>query len=296
VPRPMPTISVVIPTYHRYDALEHTVQDLSRQTVAPREIIVVDNTPVAERHKPVWFDRTGDACKVVYVSSSMEGRVNVARNEGLRIASADYVVLLDDDMDLAPNFLERFLEVHAEGWDAVAGEVIENGRALDTPALAGRPLWAVLRHRRGVDHCHTIAVPSCLVSMRRTMIESLDYLDEAFLYSFDDYDLGFRIWQKGYTLIFDRRVSARHLKLPHGGSRQTLVGAKRRLNRYTAKYHFLAKHFDKRSVRLEWLTDLTLGCWDNRRRPLQALREAMVVVRALRLAPSYANSDRERVR
>src|SRR6202011_5901127 len=98
-------------------------------------------------------------------------------------------------------------------------------------------------------------------------IERLDYLDESFIYNYDDYDLGYRIWRGGYTLIHDPRVIAHHLKLPTGGSRRDLVGNKRRLNKYTAKYYFLLKHFGVPAVRIEFISDVLLTIWDNRLSP-----------------------------
>jgi GT2 family glycosyltransferase len=281
------TISVVIPTFHRYDALGDTVHDLMRQTVPPKEIIVVDNTTLAERRKPDYLVST-PFTQCMYVSSRCEGRVNVARNEGLVRATSDYVVLFDDDMQLAEDLMEKFLTVHSEGWDAVTGVIIEGGRILDTPEMGGRPLWSVLRHRHGFSRGHTIAVPSCFVSMRTEMVRNIGPLDEAFIYNYDDYDLGFRIWKSGHTLVHDPRVSAHHLKLAQGGSRKNLVGHKRRLNKYTAKYYFLSKHFNKRAARAEFLTDLVLVLWDGRVHPLAAAQKALLIVRAFRQSPAYA--------
>ena len=79
----MDTISVVIPTYHRYEPLERTVRDLLKQTVPPKQIIVVDNTATAERSRPDYLESTA-ATECVYISSSQVGRVNVARQEGLK--------------------------------------------------------------------------------------------------------------------------------------------------------------------------------------------------------------------
>jgi GT2 family glycosyltransferase len=285
----MPTISVIIPTFYRYDALEDTVKDLLGQTAAPKQIIIVDNTCFSDRKRPDYLTST-PSTECLYVSSSCEGKVNVARNEGLRQADADYVVLLDDDMNLPEDFLENFLKVHSEGWDAVTGLVIEEGRLLETPEGGSRPFWAVLRHRHGDVRSHTIAVPSCFISMRTEMIRALGYLDEAFIYSYDDYDLGLRIWKSGYTLIHDPRVRGHHLKLPRGGSRKDLVGRKRRLNKLTAKYYFISKHFDSRAAKIELVTDFLFALLDGRGNPVRAVKEIVLSIQAFRSFPKYAQN------
>jgi Predicted glycosyltransferases len=282
----MATISAIIPTFYRYEALEDTIKDLLSQTVPPHQIIIIDNTTLVDRKKPEYLSSPSfDRC--LYISSSCEGRVNIARNEGLRQVTADFAVLLDDDMHLPEDFLANILQVHSEGWDAVTGVVIEDGQPLDTPGNGNRPLWAVLRHHRKDSRCHTIAVPSCLISMRTAMIKDLGYLDEAFIYSYDDYDLGLRIWEHGYTLIYDSRVLAHHLKLPRGGSRQILLGRKRVLNKYTAKYYFLSKHFSERAVRIEFINDIMLTLWDRRAHPLRAIEDVFLACKAFRRFPKY---------
>jgi GT2 family glycosyltransferase len=282
------TISVVIPTFHRYEPLRNTVLDLMRQTVPPREIIIVDNTDLADRKEPDYLKSSGST-ECVYISSRCTGRVNVARNEGLRRATADYVVLLDDDMELPADFLENFLTVHAEGWDAVTGMVHEDGQLLESPKPSRSPLWYVLRHRHGASRGHTIAVPSCFISMRNRMIQELGYLDEAYIYNYDDYDLGFRIWNQGYTLIHDPRVTGHHLKLPHGGSRKDLTGRLRKLNKYTAKYYFLAKHFTTQAAKTEFVNDLMFILWNERRRPMRCIKSLKLVFEAFRSYPAYSN-------
>lgn len=219
--------------------------------------------------------------------------MNVARNEGLKAVTADYAVLFDDDMSLPPECLENVLQVHAEGWDAVTGVLWEEGVLLESrKGDSRRPLWDVLRSKHGVSRCHTIAVPECFVSMRTEMIERLDYLDEAFIYNYDDYDLGYRIWKGGYTLVHDPRVVAHHLKLPMGGSRRDLRGNKRRLNKYTAKYYFLLKHFGSTAVRIEFFNDVLLTMCDNRGSLRRMARELYLQGRAFKGYRKYGSETK----
>jgi len=283
-----PTLSVVIPTFHRYEALENTVKDLLGQTVPPKQIIVVDNTRRKNRKRPSFLVST-KRTEVIYVSSAGEARVNVARNEGLREVTSNYVIMFDDDMALPIDCLEKFLEVHSEGWDAVTGTIIEAGSILQHTRNGSRPLWSLMRHWHGESRGHTIAVPSGFVSMRMDMIRKLGFLDEAFVLNYDDYDLGYRIWKSGYTLIHDPRVSAHHLKLPAGGSREELTGLRRRLNKYTAKYYFLAKHFTHRAVVIEFATDLILALWDFKWNLPRVVSELQLVIKGFCRRGQYAN-------
>ena len=282
----MATISVVIATFHRPEALEKTIRDLLLQTVLPKQIIVVDNSTTDERRKPKSFSVTG-LVECIYLEATKEGFVNAARNEGLRRVTADYAVLMDDDMSLPRDLLENFLAIHEEGWDAVAGMVSERGVPVPSRPTTGLPFWNLVRHRHGTSRGHTIAVPSCLVSLRQKMLEEIGFLDEAFVYNYDDYDLGLRIWLGGFTLIQDPRANASHLKAPLGGSRKNLLGDERILNKYTAKYYFIHKHFGRRATRMEFAADLISSFANCRQKHFRVVRDLVIYFKAFRKYRAY---------
>src|SRR5262245_10127240 len=61
--------------------------------------------------------------RLVHVPNVTPGPAGPAYNRGLALATGDFVVLMDADVVLAPDWLGRVLARHAEGWDAVAGGV-----------------------------------------------------------------------------------------------------------------------------------------------------------------------------
>jgi GT2 family glycosyltransferase len=277
----MNSISVVIPTYHRYDALRGTVMDLLNQKRPPDQIIVVDNTDLSARQPPDYFAST-EKTECVYVSSCQEGRVNVARNEGLSKVTSTFVLFFDDDMSVPEECIANFMAVHEEGWDAVTGAIQEQGRILDAKEFSSnRPLWRLLRTQHGETRGTTIGVPSGFVSIRTTALKGLGGFDETFIYHYDDYDLGLRLWKGGFAVVRDPRVTVTHLKAPSGGGRMISGWHERRLNKYRAKYYFMTKHFNKRAARLEVLTDIMFIFSDRRGRPFAILKELRVIWRAI---------------
>ena len=226
--------------------------------------------------------------EIVYIASTAFGKVNQARNEGLRQVTSEYVLLLDDDMQLPPDCLAEFLRAHADGAEVVHGSLIESGTELESSHGGDRPIWNVLRHRHAAKRCHTIAVSSGFVSMRTDAIRSIGYLDEAFLYSYDDWDLGYRLWTAGYITIHEPRVFATHLKALEGGARPLVNGRLGQLNKFTAKYYFLAKHFTRRAVRIEFLTDILLAFAEGKQHPFNLLNECSLRWEAYRRFPTYA--------
>jgi GT2 family glycosyltransferase len=286
VVNPSARLSVVIPTCSRYDALEDTVCDLLRQTEPPSQIIVVDTTPEAERQRSASLVST-PRTEIVYIASAAVGKVNRARNEGLREVTSEYVLLLDDDMKLPADCLAKFLLAHAAGAAVVHGSLIESGNELESSHGGDRPLWNVLRHRHAATRCHTIAVSSGFVSIRTDALRAIGDLDEAFVYSYDDWDLGYRLWTAGYITIHDPNVFATHLKTSQGGARALVSGRQGQLNKFTAKYYFLAKHFTRRAVRIEFLTDILLAFAERKRQPWALLSEWALRWDAYQRFPMY---------
>jgi hypothetical protein len=95
-------VSVVIPSYNRADLLGFTLDAVLAQTVAPREVIVVDDgsrddtLSVVARYQPL--------VRVISIANS--GSI-VARNVGLRAAAGAVVAFCDSDDLWRPDFLAR---------------------------------------------------------------------------------------------------------------------------------------------------------------------------------------------
>lgn len=102
-------ITVVIPTRNRAESLRRCLQSLAAQRLLPGEVIVVDSSdvlPQTEERYPFAFRRKPG-----------EASVCVQRNLGVQEAQTDLVLLLDDDIELVPEYLERckaFLEANPQ--------------------------------------------------------------------------------------------------------------------------------------------------------------------------------------
>ena len=96
-------VSVVIPTYDRPELLKQTVESVLRQTVAPREIIIVDNGTNDET-KALVDANYGSS--VVYLREPHHG-VQMARNAGIARARGSWIATVDDDDLRYPDFLEK---------------------------------------------------------------------------------------------------------------------------------------------------------------------------------------------
>lgn len=113
----MPTVAIVIPTRNRRDSLRNALRSIARQTTAPLEIIIVDQSPGS----------ADDATELVALCSPTEVNyiwdptilgLTLARNRALEVTRGDIVLFLDDDITLYPDFVERLMAAYRELPDA----------------------------------------------------------------------------------------------------------------------------------------------------------------------------------
>lgn len=101
------SVTVVICTRDRPDALAHCLDSLSRQVRPPDQVVVVDNASIGDRTRQV-----AEAAGVTYIREDRPG-LDIARNAGARAAKSDIVAYTDDDVRLHPHWLERLVTAFA---------------------------------------------------------------------------------------------------------------------------------------------------------------------------------------
>lgn len=119
-----PCISVVTPTYRRPKEVVELLENLSKQSVLPSEVIIVDGAPAEE---------TETELEVVRIAGSFPFRVSymrhgggtaIQRNVGIDAAHGSLVALFDDDVRLQPDFLETMRRVFADDKKSEVGGLV----------------------------------------------------------------------------------------------------------------------------------------------------------------------------
>lgn len=155
----MPRISVIVTTYQRPCALSRVLASLANQEVAPTEIIIADDGSGPETSTLVNTWQTRLTCPLLHVWQADEGfRAAGARNRAVAASSGEYLIFLDGDCLIFPDFIRRHLAL-AEAGRLVMGsrilcspmftEQIENGTL--APLYWGWSDWLAARKRGDVN-------------------------------------------------------------------------------------------------------------------------------------------------
>jgi len=99
----MSTVAAVIPNWNRADLLRRVLECLRRQTLPPSPIIVVDNGST---------DNSGTVAREAGAELvSLPGNAGFAAavNQGVSRATADWVAIINNDVELPPKWLSTLV-------------------------------------------------------------------------------------------------------------------------------------------------------------------------------------------
>lgn len=181
----------------------------------------------------------------------------VATNDLIRRTSADWVLVLNPDTELRSGTLETLLS-SAQDYPRtgiVGCRLIRSDGTLDLAAKRGLPTvtgalsYAFPPTRRFSSYLapHVAsegvgivgAVNGAFMLVRREAIEEVGLLDETFWMYGEDLDWCKRFQDAGWTVLYDGRVEAIHLK---GASSDGVRGAKLTWHFYRSQALYLMKH------------------------------------------------------
>ena len=108
---------MVITTYERPDALAAVLATVSRQTLAPAEIVIADDGSSAPTHEVVADFIAHTDVPTRMVSQPHAGfRVTRLRNLAIAATDMDYLVFIDGDMLLHPEFIADHARIARQGF------------------------------------------------------------------------------------------------------------------------------------------------------------------------------------
>jgi GT2 family glycosyltransferase len=212
-----PKVSIVIPIYGHASLTLECLESIQNSTVfASYEIVLADD---ASKDQTPELLELVSGIKVHRNAENLGFLLNC--NAALPLATGEYVVYLNNDVQVTDGWLDGLLEVFSEYANAGAvgpkivypsGHLQEAGVALkcdgtaDMVGLNDNPYAARYEYMRPVDYCSG----ACLM-VRRELLEELGGFSEEFAPAYcEDADLCLRIIDRGYKIYYTPQTTVTH--------------------------------------------------------------------------------------
>lgn len=217
------SISVIVSTYNRPDALAAVLAGLAAQSDRGFELVVADDGSRDETRQLIESMRPNLPVPLKHVWHADTGfRLAAIRNRAALAASGDYLVFIDGDCVPRPDFVAEHRHLAEPGW-TVAGNRVLLSEDFSRRALAERlpihawslaqwrralargeinrtlPLWRLaLGPLRRLRPRHWQRLRGCNIGLWRSDFERVNGFDESFEgWGFEDSDFAVRLINAG---------------------------------------------------------------------------------------------------
>lgn len=208
-------ISFVIATYNRKDDLRETLNSIFNQAYSNYEIVVIcnsdDDTP------ELFYDEGRFNCqKIRYFHFPERMGVPKARNEGIKRASGEIIVTIDDDAVLDnPKVTTHIIESFAQ--DPDLGVIAFRSENYYTGQVADKEFPDPPYNQRSPDkEFETTFFVGVGNAISADVFEEIGYYAEEFEYGVEELDLSLRVVDAGWRIRYDPEVCVRHKESPEG--------------------------------------------------------------------------------
>jgi GT2 family glycosyltransferase len=260
-------LSIIIVNWNTRDLLQRCIADVYANTGSlDYEVIVVDN---ASQDDSVALLRR-EFPKVQVIENETNTGFSVANNQGIRISTGRYCLLLNTDAFVHPGALETMVKFMDENPQAGAGGCRlynEDGSlqrsCTSFPTLATE-LWQALWLDRTFprsrifgrywmtywdfdEDCEVDSVIGACMILRRDALDEVGLLDEGYFMYSEEVDLCFRMKQAGWKVMFTPKATATHI---WGGTSKRISNKTTFLRLFQSRIRFFRKHYGRTAVLL----------------------------------------------
>lgn len=204
----MERTSIIIPTFNGRELLKNCIYSIKQHTEQPYEIIVVDNGS---------SDGTVDFCRqeqINFISIVSNLGYPIACNKGMKLASGDTLLLLNNDVIVSRNWLKNMKRCLYSRRDiGIVGPLTNYAsgkQQIDMPYTNLDEMSLQLNEADSTKWQQVNRIVGLCFLFKRELMEKIGLLDERFSpghYEDDDFcmrarDAGYRIIMAGDVFIF----------------------------------------------------------------------------------------------
>ena len=248
-------VSVTIVTYNSGRFIKRCLESVLSQRYRLKEVIIIDNASTDGTID--ILEQFEDRCQIHY--NEENAGFAAAQNQAIRLAGGDWVLTLNPDVLLLPNFIQALLD--AGQFDSKIGVVcgklltmtahfeIPERPVVDSTGIYFNPMLRHLdRGSQEVDNGHYLqyeyvfGATAAAALYRRAMIEDIsldgEFFDSDFFVYREDADVAWRAQLMGWKCLYVPYARGYHVRKVLPGNRRALPAD---INMHSVKNRFLMR-------------------------------------------------------
>jgi len=217
-----PTVSIILVNWNGLVHTTECLESLKRITYPNYKVIVVDNASQGD-DVAILNSKYGNYITLLKSTENLGfgGGNNIGIRYVLKERKDDYVLLLNNDTVVKPDFLDELVRTAEfdRNTGIVGGKIVyyrdpekvwyENGR-LDLIRGNAYHIHSAKIRIGGCDIQKTSFITGCLMLIRREVFEKVGLLPEEYFLSVEDVDFCYRVMKAGYTMKVNPKTSISH--------------------------------------------------------------------------------------
>jgi GT2 family glycosyltransferase len=206
-----PLVSVIALNYNRTVTTRDLLISLRKITYNPIEIIIVDNASMDKS----YLQLKDEFPEITLISSPKNLGFAGGNNLGIKAAKGEYILLINNDAEVTPRFLEPLVSVFQKNPKAgmASPKIVyfQRGSHVQYAGSPGINPWT----GRGRKHGHlktdngqfdyvqkTELVHGACMMIPRKVIDVVGMLDESYFIYYEEHDWAMRAKSKGYKMFY----------------------------------------------------------------------------------------------
>ncbi|RDU22142.1 glycosyltransferase family 2 protein [Anaerosacchariphilus polymeriproducens] len=247
-----PFVSIIIPNKDNVDILNRCLESIENSNYKNYEIIIVENNSEEDRTFSYYreLEKKENLRVVVWEKEFNYSAIN---NFGRRFANGEYLVLLNNDIEIIENqWLEEMLGHCQRPEVGIVGarlfypdDTIQHaGTVIGIGGIAGHIFTGLPRSHTGYMHkaglqLNLSAVTAACLMVKTQVFDQVNGFEEKLSVAFNDVDFCLKVRQADYLVVYDPYVEAYHYESKTRGAEDS----KEKVRRFQSEIEFMRERW-----------------------------------------------------